>query len=80
MVTNVFPYLSDPDLLLAFSNIASMLAADGVLLHNEPRPLLAEAALAVRLPLIHSRSAVIANVEGTASPIYDTVFMHRVSQ
>jgi hypothetical protein len=77
VVTNVFPYLSDSDLLLACSNIAAMLAPGGVLLHNEPRALLAEAAAALRLALIHSRSAVIANVDGAESPFYDAVWMHR---
>jgi hypothetical protein len=76
VVTNVFPYLSDADLLLAISNIVAMLAPGGVLLHNEPRPLLADASLALNLPLLHARSAVIANVEGTSSPMYDAVWMH----
>lgn len=77
VVTNVFPYLSDVDLLLALTNIARMLAPGGVLLHNEARPLLAEATLALQLPLIHSRSSVIATVEGARSPVYDAIWMHR---
>jgi SAM-dependent methyltransferase len=80
VVTNVFPYLSDVNLLLAFANITRMLAPGGVLVHNEPRPLLAEATLAVGLPLIHSRSAVIATVEGARSPLYDAVWMHRAAE
>ena len=76
VVTNVFPYLSDADLLLAMSNVADMLAPGGVLLHNEPRPLLADACHALGFPLIHSRSAVIATVEGRP-PVYDAVWMHR---
>lgn len=78
VVTNVFPYLSDSDLLLAVANIAHMLAPGGVLLHNEPRPLLAEATLALNLPLTHARSAVIATVEGARSPLYDSIWMHRL--
>ena len=76
VVTNVFPYLSDPDLLLALGNIARMLAPAGVLVHNEPRPLIGEVCFALGLPLIHSRSAVIATVEGGKPPLYDAVWMH----
>jgi SAM-dependent methyltransferase len=77
VVTNVFPYLSDPDLLLALGNIARMLSPGGVLVHNEPRPLIGEACFALGLPLVHSRSAVIATVEGGKPPLYDAVWMHR---
>jgi SAM-dependent methyltransferase len=79
VVTNVFPYLSDPELLLALSNVVRMLKPGGVLLHNEPRPLLAEATLALGLPLTHARSAVVATVERGPSPLYDSIFMHRAS-
>ncbi len=78
IITNVFPYLSDRDLLLAITNIVAMIAPGGVLLHNESRPLVAEASHALGLPLIHSRSAVIATVEGAKSPLYDAVWLHRV--
>ncbi|HEV8347602.1 MAG TPA: SAM-dependent methyltransferase [Vicinamibacterales bacterium] len=77
VVTNVLPYLSDPDLLLAMTNIVGMLAPGGVLLHNEPRPLVAEAMHALGLPMIHSRSSVIATVEGARTPLYDAVWLHR---
>jgi SAM-dependent methyltransferase len=79
VVTNVFPYLSDPELLLALSNVVRMLKPGGVLLHNEPRPLLADATLALGLPLIHTRSAVVATVERGPSPLYDSIWMHRAS-
>lgn len=75
VVTNVFPYLSDPELLLAISNIAGMLNPGGVLIHNEPRPLLADALLALDLPLLQSRSGVVANVDG-GKPLYDAAWMH----
>jgi len=78
VITNVFPYLSDRDLLLAITNIVAMLAPGGVLLHNEPRPLIAEAMHALDLPLMHSRSAVIATVAGAKSPLYDAVWLHRL--
>jgi len=77
VVTNVLPYLSDPDLLLAITNLVRMLAPGGVLLHNEPRPLVGEAMHALGLPMIHSRSSVIATVEGARTPLYDAVWLHR---
>jgi hypothetical protein len=80
VVTNVFPYLSDADLLLGLTNLAAMLAPSGILLHNEPRPVLAEATSALRLALLHSRSAVIATVAGAESPLYDSVWMHRAPE
>ena len=75
VVTNVFPYLSDAELLLALSNIAAMLNPGGVLIHNEPRPLLADALLALEWPLLQSRSGVVANVVG-GKPLYDAAWMH----
>jgi SAM-dependent methyltransferase len=78
VVTNVFPYLSDRDLLLALANIVAMLAPGGVLLHNEPRPLIGEAMHALGLPLLHSRTAVIATVAGATSPLYDAVWLHGI--
>jgi hypothetical protein len=80
VVTNVFPYLGDTDLLLALTNISLMLTPGGILVHNEPRPVLAEATAALGLPLIHSRSAVIATVEGADSPLYDAIWMHRAPE
>ena len=43
------------------------------------RPLLAEATLALGLPLIHARSAVVATVERGPSPLYDAIWMHKAS-
>ena len=77
VVTNVFPYLTDADLSLALANIALMLAPDGILLHNEPRPLAAAAGRAAGLSPIHSRSAIVAMVEGGRSPLYDAIWMFR---
>lgn len=77
VVTNVFPYLSDEELLLAVTNIASMLTPGGVLIHNEPRPLAARAALALGLVPLHARSTVIASVDGATTPLYDAIWMHR---
>jgi hypothetical protein len=75
VATNVFPYFDDDALTLAVSNIAGMLAPDGLLLHNEVRPALHEIAAALGLPASHSRHAVIATVKG-APPLGDSVWLH----
>jgi Nodulation protein S (NodS) len=77
VVTNVLPYLSDGELLLATGNIFGMLNPGGILIHNEPRPLLAQALLALRMPLLQARSGVVATVDDSATPLYDAVWMHR---
>jgi hypothetical protein len=76
IATNILPYFDDPQLALATANIAAMLAPGGVLLHNEPRPVLGELAAAVGLPFEQSRHAVIASVKGASAPLYDSVFIH----
>lgn len=78
IATNIFPYLDDVSLALALANIAAMLAPGGILLHNEPRPLLGELATELGLPLAHARTAIIATVRG-APPLYDSAFVHRKS-
>jgi hypothetical protein len=75
IATNILPYFDDPQLALATANIAAMLAPGGVLLHNEPRPLLGELSSAAGLPFEQSRHAVIATVSG-APPLGDSVFIH----
>jgi hypothetical protein len=77
VATNILPYFNDTDLLLALTNIATMLGPGGVFLHNEARPLLQEAAPALGLPAEQSRHAVIANVRGASTPLYDSVWLHR---
>jgi hypothetical protein len=78
IVTNVFPYLSDTELLLAVSNISAMLSPNGIFIHNEPRAVLAEALHALQMPLLHNRSGVVARVDG-GTPLYDAVWMHVTS-
>jgi hypothetical protein len=75
VATNVFPYFDDDALTLAVSNIAGMLASDGLVLHNEARPALHEIAAAFGLPASQSRHAVIATVTG-APPLGDSVWLH----
>lgn len=76
IATNILPYFDDPQLALAMSNIAAMLAPGGVFLHNEPRPMLGELTTLAGLPFEQSRHAVIATVSGAAAPLYDSVFLH----
>jgi hypothetical protein len=76
IATNVFPYLDDVSLALALANIAAMVAPNGILLHNETRPLMRELTTEVGLPLSHARTAIIATVRD-APPLYDSAFVHR---
>jgi len=75
VVTNVLPYLANEELALALANMRAMLAEDGVLLHNEARPILSELAPAAGLPLRQGRTVTIATVAGSP-PLYDTVWLH----
>ena len=77
IATNVLPYFDDQELMLAMSNIASMLAPGGVFLHNEARPALDGISRAVGLPFEHSRHAVVASVRGAPAPLFDSVWLHR---
>ncbi|MEP6916886.1 MAG: hypothetical protein ABJC89_14635 [Acidobacteriota bacterium] len=76
IATNILPYFDDLQLTLAMTNIAGMLAPGGVLLHNEPRPLLGELTADLKLPLVQARTAVIATVKGSSTPLYDSAFIH----
>jgi hypothetical protein len=76
IATNILPYFDDVELLLAMANIGSMLAPGGLLLHNESRPFMEEAATAVGLPQEQSRHSIIATVTG-APPLGDSIFVHR---
>ena len=76
IATNIFPYLDDMSLAMALANIAAMLAPGGILLHNEPRPLLGELTTELGMPLAYARTAIIATVRG-APPLYDSAFVHR---
>jgi hypothetical protein len=76
IVTNVLPYLDDRELTLALANIRAMLAARGVLIHNEARPEVGEITAALGLPLTQARTAILATVRGGA-PLYDSVFIHQ---
>jgi hypothetical protein len=79
VVTNVLPYFTDEELALALADIRAMLAGDGVLLHNEPRPIPSELAPSAGLPLRQGQTVTLATVAG-APPLYDTVWLHGVDR
>jgi hypothetical protein len=76
VATNILPYFGNVELAVAVSNIASMLAPGGVLLHNDTRPDVQEDAAAAGLSVEQSRQVTIATVKG-APPLADTIFLHR---
>jgi SAM-dependent methyltransferase len=76
VATNILPYFDDGELMLAMTNIASVLAPGGVFLHNEARASLHDITTALGLPAEQSRHAVIATVRG-APPLADSVWLHR---
>lgn len=77
IATNILPYFGDVELALALSNIGSMLAEDGVFLHNEDRAALPEITKALGFPFEQSRHAIIATVRGVTAPLFDSVRLHR---
>jgi hypothetical protein len=79
IATNVLPYLDDTQLAMAVANVASMLAPNGIFLHNESRPLILDLAKEDGLPLRHARTAAIATVRG-APPLADAVWIHEKPQ
>lgn len=76
VATNILPYFGGVELALAMSNIAGMLAPGGVLLHNDTRPEVMEAAAAAGLAPDQLRQVMIATVAG-APPLADTIVLHR---
>jgi SAM-dependent methyltransferase len=76
IATNILPYFEKADLLLAVSNIASMLAPGGVFLHNDTRPEVQEYGALAGLPSEQLRQVLIATVQG-APPLADTIVLHR---
>ncbi len=76
IATNILPYFDDTQLLLAMSNIGSMLAPGGIFLHNEARPLLGDVTAALGFPFEQSRHVVLASPTGAAAPLFDSVFIH----
>jgi hypothetical protein len=77
IATNILPYFGDVELALALSNVGSMLAEDGIFLHNEDRAALQEITKALGFPFEQSRHAIIAAVRGAPAPLFDSVRLHR---
>ena len=77
VATNILPYFDDGELALALTNIAGMLAPGGTFLHNEARPALQQLSVALEMPFVQSRHAVIATVRGAPAPLFDSVWIHR---
>jgi hypothetical protein len=76
VITNVLPYFTDAELLMALANIASLLAPGGALVHNEPRPALLSAAAAIGLPAVQARTVLLASPAG-GQPLHDTILLNR---
>lgn len=76
VVTNVFPYFNETELLLALANIEAMTVRGGYLIHNEARPELFALAARQGLGVAGSRTMLIASGAGRA-PLYDGVWTHR---
>jgi hypothetical protein len=79
IATNILPYFDDTQLMLAISNVAAMLAPNGVFMHNEPRPSLGDITDALGLRFEQLRRVSIASVSGAAGPLTDVVMLHRKS-
>ena len=76
IATNILPYFDGPELLLAVTNIASMVAPGGAFMHNDTRPEVAQDAALAGLPPEQLRQVFIATVKG-APPLADTIVLHR---
>ena len=75
IATNVFVYFDNRELLLALSNIHSMLARGGYLIHNELRPDMEN--LARALDFAPLRAGTVRLSSGTNKPLYDAYVIHR---
>lgn len=76
VVTNVFPYFNPTELLLALANIEAILGKGGYLIHNEARPELFALAAKQGVPVVGSRTMLIASGAGVP-PLHDGVWTHR---
>ncbi len=75
IVTNVFPYFSDVELMLSLTNLTNQLGESGYVVHNEPRATASAVTQALQLPLKHSRTVLIAS--GKSAPLYDFIAVHQ---
>lgn len=79
VVTNVFPYFSDVELLSGLTNLGKMLAEQGCLVHNEPRVTAPLVSRPLDLPVLSSRTFLLAapRRQGVAAPLYDFAGLHQ---
>lgn len=75
VVTNVFPYFSQAELILALANIEAMMKEGGYLIHNELQTVPGSFTSSAGLPLEHARTVLIAASKG--APLFDGVAIHR---
>jgi hypothetical protein len=75
IVSNVFVYFDNKELLLALSNIHSMLAEGAYLVHNELRPEVEEFSRALLFAPLQARTMRLS--EGNALPLFDSFVIHR---
>ena len=75
LATNVFLYFDPHELLLALTNIRSMLRVGGYLIHNELRAELEADTRLLGMPPIHARTVLIA--PGKDKGLYDSVVIHK---
>jgi hypothetical protein len=79
VATNVFPYFSDVELLLALANVAKMLAEGGYFVHNEPRAVAPAVTQPLSIPLLQSRTFLIAasGEKQGSTGLYDFAGIHQ---
>jgi CheR methyltransferase, SAM binding domain len=75
VVTNVFPYFKQTELIYALANIAAMMAEGGYLIHNELQTVPSSVVTPLSLPLQLARTVLIA--PGGGAPLYDGVAIHQ---
>jgi hypothetical protein len=75
IVTNVFPYFNQTELLFALINITKMMAEGGYLIHNELQTVPQTVVNRLGLPMQQARTVLIA--PGGDFPLYDGVAIHR---
>ncbi|HEY3128479.1 MAG TPA: CheR family methyltransferase [Acidobacteriota bacterium] len=75
VVSNVFVYFDNQQLLLALSNIHSMLAEGGYLVHNELRPEVEEFSRALGFAPLQARTLRLS--EGNVRPLFDSFVINQ---
>jgi CheR methyltransferase, SAM binding domain len=75
VVTNVFPYFKQTELIYALTNIAAMMVEGGYLIHNELQTVPSSVVTPLSLPLQLARTVLIA--PGDGAPLYDGIAIHQ---